>query len=106
MFWLGNEHGSFCVFEIACKYCLSESFVDYDGHSTSSKGFLPTVADIMVDGQVMRTYYIAQGTLLNLCGDLNGKAIQKRGAICIPIADSLCNTAGTNTNCKATILQF
>ena len=36
------------VFEIASKYCISDSFVDYDGHSISSKGFLPTVVDIMV----------------------------------------------------------
>ena len=31
------------VFEIASKYCISDSFVDYDGYSISSKGFLPTV---------------------------------------------------------------
>ena len=36
------------VFEIASKYCISDSFVDYDGHSISSKRFLPTVLDIMV----------------------------------------------------------
>ena len=36
------------VFEIASKYCILYSFVDYDGHSISSKGFLPTVVDIMV----------------------------------------------------------
>ena len=36
------------VFEIAFKYCISDSFVDYDGYSSSSKGFLPTVVDIMV----------------------------------------------------------
>ena len=36
------------VFEIASKYCISDSFVDYDGYSMSSKGFLPTVVDIMV----------------------------------------------------------
>ena len=36
------------VFEIASKYCISDSFVDYDGYSNSSKGFLPTVVDIMV----------------------------------------------------------
>ena len=29
-------------------YCISDSFVDYDGYSISSKGFLPTVVDIMV----------------------------------------------------------
>ena len=36
------------VFEIASKYCISDSFVDCDGYSISSKGFLPTVVDIMV----------------------------------------------------------
>ena len=36
------------VFETASKYCISDSFVDYDGYSISSKGFLPTVEDIMV----------------------------------------------------------
>ena len=36
------------VFEIATNYCISDSFVEYDGHSISSKGFLPTVVDIMV----------------------------------------------------------
>ena len=36
------------IFEIASKYCISESFVDYDGYSISSKGFLPTAVDIMV----------------------------------------------------------
>ena len=34
------------IFEAAPKYCISDSFVDYDGYSISSKGFLPTVADI------------------------------------------------------------
>ena len=36
------------IFEIAFKYCISDSFVDHDGYSISSKGFLPTVVDIMV----------------------------------------------------------
>ena len=31
------------VFEIAPKYCISDSFVDYECCSISSKGFLPTV---------------------------------------------------------------
>ena len=35
------------IFEIASKYCISNSFVDYDGYSISW-GFLPTVVDIMV----------------------------------------------------------
>ena len=36
------------VFEIASKYCISDSFVDHDSHSISSEGFLPAVVDIMV----------------------------------------------------------
>ena len=41
-----NDHS--VVFEIASKYCISDSLVDYDGYSFSSTGFLPTVVDIMV----------------------------------------------------------
>ena len=36
------------IFENASKYCISDSLVDYDGYSIYSKGFLPTVVDIMV----------------------------------------------------------
>ena len=36
------------VFEIASKYCISDSFVEHDGYSISSKGFLPTVVDTMI----------------------------------------------------------
>ena len=61
-YWLGHRFG-LCdiewfaletnrdhsvIFEIASKYCISDSFVDYDGHSISSEGFLPAVVDIMV----------------------------------------------------------
>ena len=31
------------IFETASKYCISDSFDDYDGYSISSKEFLPTV---------------------------------------------------------------
>ena len=36
------------VFEVLSKYCISDSCVDYEAYSISSKGFLPTVVDIMV----------------------------------------------------------
>ena len=36
------------IFEIAPKDTISDSLADYDGYSISSKGFLPTVVDIMV----------------------------------------------------------
>ena len=68
-FWLWHRLGSLwywfalemnrnhCgVFEIASKYCISVSLVDYDGYSISSKGSLPTVVDIMVIW-VKFTYY-------------------------------------------------
>ena len=36
------------IFEIAPKYCVSDSLIDYEGYSISSKGFLSIVIDIMV----------------------------------------------------------
>ena len=47
-FALETKRDHFIVFEIASKYGISDSFVDYDGYSISSKGFLPMVVDIMV----------------------------------------------------------
>ena len=35
------------IFKIASTHCISDSFVDY-GYSIFSKGFLPTVVDMMV----------------------------------------------------------
>ena len=36
------------VFEIASKYCISDSLADHGGFSISSEGFLPALVDIMV----------------------------------------------------------
>ena len=36
------------IVDIASKDSILDSFVDYDGYPISSKGFLPTVVDIMV----------------------------------------------------------
>ena len=47
-FALETNRNHSVVFEIASKYCISDSFVDHDGYSISSKGFLPAVVDIMV----------------------------------------------------------
>ena len=44
--WKQTDHS--VVFEIASKYCILDSFVDHDGYSISSEGFLPAVVDIMV----------------------------------------------------------
>ena len=43
---MNSDHS--VVFETASKYCISNSFVDHDDYSTSSKGFLHTVVGIMV----------------------------------------------------------
>ena len=62
LYWLGHRLGLLSywivsletnrdhsvIFEIASKYCISDSFVDYEGYSISSGGFLLTVVDIMV----------------------------------------------------------
>ena len=47
--WLALEtnRGHSVVFEIAPKYCISDSFFDYEGYSIFPKGLLPTVVDIM-----------------------------------------------------------
>ena len=47
-FYLEMNRDDSVVFEIASKYFISDSFLDYDGYSISSKGFLPTVVGIMV----------------------------------------------------------
>ena len=36
------------IFEVASRYCILDSFVDYEGYSISSEGFLPTIVDILV----------------------------------------------------------
>ena len=46
MFALETNRDHSVVFEIVSKYCILDSFVDYEGYSISSKGFLPTVVDI------------------------------------------------------------
>ena len=33
------------IFEIASNYCISDSFVNHDGYSISSEGFLPADSD-------------------------------------------------------------
>ena len=41
MICLGNNRDHSVIFEISSKYCISDSLVDHDGYSISSKGFLP-----------------------------------------------------------------
>ena len=47
-FALEKNRDHYVVYEIASKYCILYSFVDHDGYSISSEGFLPTVVDIRV----------------------------------------------------------
>ena len=43
------------IFEIAPKYYISDSFVDYEGYPISSMGFLPTVVDVTSDGNKVQS---------------------------------------------------
>ena len=66
-YWLGHRLGLLwywmvchwqrtdiiCCFETASKYCISDFFVDYEGYSISSKGFFPTVVDLMRQGSLV-----------------------------------------------------
>ena len=47
-FALETKRDHSVVFEIASKYCISDSFVNHDGYSISSEEFLPAVVDILV----------------------------------------------------------
>ena len=47
-FALETNRDHSAIFEAASKYCILDSFVYYEGYSISSKGFLPTVVDIVV----------------------------------------------------------
>ena len=42
------EYQNSVIFDILTKYYISDSFVDYEHYSISSKGFLATVVVIMV----------------------------------------------------------
>ena len=58
-YWLGHRLGLLwfaletnrdhsIIFEITSKYCILDSFANYQGYSISSKGFLPKEVNIMV----------------------------------------------------------
>ena len=47
-FALETNRNHSAISEIAPKHGISDSFVDYEGYTTFSKGFLPRVVDIMV----------------------------------------------------------
>ena len=36
------------IFEVALKYCILDSFIDYDGYSISSKGYLTEIVVLIV----------------------------------------------------------
>ena len=48
LFALETNRDDSIIFEIAPRYCISDSFVDYEGYSISSKRCLPTVVDTMI----------------------------------------------------------
>ena len=67
------------VFEIASKYCVSDSFVDHNSYSISSGGFLPAVVDIMCTlyfGHLMRRVDSLEKTLM--LGGIGGRRTRGR----------------------------
>jgi len=44
--WKQTDHSG--NFETESKYCILDSFVDYDGYSIPSKGFLSIVVDMLL----------------------------------------------------------
>ena len=93
MVCLGNRDHS-VIFETASKYCILDSFVDHDGYSISSKGFLTTVVDIMViwsgpitswqiDGETVETvadFIFGGGSKITADGDCSHE-IKKRSLL-------------------------
>ena len=47
-FTLETNRDHSVLFEIAPKYCILDSFVDYEGYFISPKGFLPTLVDTTI----------------------------------------------------------
>ena len=47
-FALETNRNHSVIFDVAPKYCISDSSVDYEGYSISSMGFLSSVVDTMV----------------------------------------------------------
>ena len=48
MVYLEPSWDHFVIFEVAPKYCISDSLFDSEGYSISDKEFFPTVVDTMV----------------------------------------------------------
>ena len=70
-------------------------------------GVTKRVGDDAATGQQeMRTYYRAQGTLLNALWWPEWKEVQKGGVLWICMADSSCCTVEIAQHCKASIVQY
>ena len=67
-----NKVYNFFIFQIASKYFILDSFVEYDGYSTSSKGFLPKVVDITVISSPLLTHTSSGDTQTQFCLSLSG----------------------------------
>ena len=63
-----------------------------------------TLLILCIKQKLMRTYCVAQGTLLHALWWPKWEGVQKRGDVCIHTADSLCCTVETQHG-KAIILQ-
>ena len=59
---MNRDHSG--IFEIASKYCISDSFVDYDDYSISSRGFSPTVVKLKVKADHL-IRFVVNGVVLS-----------------------------------------
>ena len=74
------------IFEIASKFCISDSFVDYDGYSISSKGFLPAVAMFKLNKLNMFSCFYMNDTFFKL---LKKKFVQLTHPGCVELCSRL-----------------
>ena len=63
LFALETNRDHSVIFEIVLKYCILHSFVDYEGYSISSKGFLLTVVDAIVIEFCQENALVTKSTL-------------------------------------------
>ena len=71
------------IFEIASKYCILDSFVDYEGHSIFAKGFLPIVGELPDVQAGFRKCRGSRDQIANICWIIKkAKEFQKNIYFC------------------------
>ena len=81
---MNRDHSVIC--EIASKLYISDSFIDYDGYSISSKGFLPTVTMLKLNKLNMFSCFYMNDIFFKL---LKKKFVQLTHPGCVELCSSL-----------------